>query len=127
MKYTKEERLEIGRRIYEGEIGRYQAAVEYNIHEHTARTYMRQYRDTNRLPAKRNATKYRAEPITKPVKPESDNLDLELGDYESMTKEELIREIVRSKIREARLKKGYEVKGDGAEKVFIPLGSKNTK
>ena len=42
MKYTKEERLEIGRRIYEGEIGRYQAAVEYNIHEHTARTYMRQ-------------------------------------------------------------------------------------
>ena len=44
-----------------------------------------------------------------------------------MTKEELIREIVRSKIREARLKKGYEVKGDGAEKVFIPLSSKNTK
>ncbi len=38
-----------------------------------------------------------------------------------MTKEELIREIVRCKIREARLKKGYEVKGNGAEKVFIPL------
>ena len=127
MKYTKEERLDIGRRIYEGEIGRYQAAVEYDIHEHTARTYMRQYRDTYQLPAKRNATKYRAEPVTNPVKRESGNLEHELEDYESMTKEELIREIVRSKIREARLKKGYEVKGDGVEKVFIPLGSKNTK
>ena len=44
-----------------------------------------------------------------------------------MTKDELILELVRSKIREARLKKGYEVKGDGTEKVFIPLSSKNTK
>ena len=44
-----------------------------------------------------------------------------------MSKEELIHELVRAKITEARLKKGYEVKGDGAEKIFIPLGSKNTK
>jgi transposase len=44
-----------------------------------------------------------------------------------MTKEELIKELVRARIREERLKKGYEVKGVGAEKVFIPLSSKNTK
>jgi len=50
-----------------------------------------------------------------------------LEEYEAMTKEELIQELVRSKIREARLKKGYEVKGDGREKVFIPLSNKNTK
>ena len=126
MKYTKAERLDIGRRIYEGEIGRYQAAIEYGIHEHTARTYMRLYRDTHKLPAKHTNA-----PICKPrlaeteIEPVSTDPDLEA--YASMTKEELIREIVRSKIREARLKKGYEVKGDGAEKVFIPLGSKNTK
>ena len=30
MKYTKEERLNIGRRIYNGEISRYQAAEEYD-------------------------------------------------------------------------------------------------
>ncbi len=126
MKYTKAERLDIGRRIYEGEIGRYQAAIEYGIHEHTARTYMRLYRDTHKLPAKHTNA-----PIRKPrlaeteIEPVSTDPDLEA--YASMTKEELIREIVRSKIREARLKKGYEVKGDGAEKVFIPLGSKNTK
>ena len=126
MKYTKAERLEIGRRIYEGEIGRYQAAVEYGIHEHTARTYMRLYRDTNKLQAKHASTSIRkhrlAEAETDPT-----SVDPDLEAYASMTKEELIREIVRSKIREARLKKGYEVKGDGAEKVFIPLGSKNTK
>ena len=31
MKYTKEERLDIGRRIYDGEMSRYEAAEEYGI------------------------------------------------------------------------------------------------
>ena len=52
MKYTHEERLEIGRRIYTGEISKYQAAAEYEINYQTARNYMRIYRDTNHLPAK---------------------------------------------------------------------------
>ena len=55
MKYTKEERLDIGRRIYESELSRYQAAEEYGISDQTARNYMRQYRDANQLPAKRGA------------------------------------------------------------------------
>ena len=123
MKYTHEERLEIGRRIYTGEISKYQAAAEYEINYQTARNYMRIYRDTNHLPAKSKTPGHK--PETGQTQPVITDPDLE--EYESMTKEELIREIVRSKIREARLKKGYEVKGDGAEKVFIPLGSKNTK
>ena len=41
MKYTHEERLEIGRRIYTGEISKYQAAAEYEINYQTARNYMR--------------------------------------------------------------------------------------
>ena len=126
MKYTEEERLDIGRRIYNGEIGKYQAAIEYGIHEHTARCYMRQYRDTYHLPPKSNSSWNRSKSEeTQPPKPVS--IDPDLEEYESMTKEELIQEIVRSKIREARLKKGYEVKGDGADKTFIPLSSKNTK
>ena len=125
MKYTREERLEIGRRIYEGEINRYQAAAEYGICETCARNYMRQYRSVNGLPAKEHGApnnKERKEGEPKPVV-----LDPGLEEYESMTKEELIQELVRAKSREARLKKGYEVKGVGAEKVFIPLSSKNTK
>ena len=41
MKYTHEERLEIGRRIYTGEISKYQAAAEYEINYQTARNYTR--------------------------------------------------------------------------------------
>ena len=52
MKYTKEQRLDIGRRIYYSEISRYEAAEEYGISEQTARNYMRMYRDVNRLPPK---------------------------------------------------------------------------
>ena len=41
-----------------------------------------------------------------------------------MTKEDLIIELVKARIAEARLKKGYEVKGDGS---VILYGSRNTK
>ncbi len=53
MKYTKEQRLDIGRRIYDGEPTRYEVAEEYEISGETARNYMRQYRDANRFPPKR--------------------------------------------------------------------------
>ena len=35
MKYTAEERLDIGRRIYNGEITRYEAAVQYGLFRKT--------------------------------------------------------------------------------------------
>ena len=40
MKYAKDERLDIGRRIYEGEMTRYQAAEVYGINDQTARRYL---------------------------------------------------------------------------------------
>ena len=36
MKYTKEQRLDIGRRIYDGEITKYDAAQQYDISHQTA-------------------------------------------------------------------------------------------
>lgn len=117
MKYTLEERLDIGRRIYNGEISRYQADEEYGISDQTARDYMRLYRSSEGLPPKRGQKKageavlFKAEPA-------------ELNKLESMTKEELIREVMRARIREARLKKGYEVKGDG---TVILYDIENTK
>ena len=50
MKYRLEERLDIGCRIYNGEISRYQAAEEYGISDQTARDYMRLYRSFEGLP-----------------------------------------------------------------------------
>ena len=44
MKYTKEQRLEIGRKIYESEITLYGAAVTYDISPYTARDYFRLYK-----------------------------------------------------------------------------------
>lgn len=116
MKYTKEQRLDIGRRIYYSEISRYEAAEEYGISEQTARNYMRMYRDVNRLPPKHGqrsigALSFKKEPV-------------ELDELKSMTKEELIQELIKARITEARLKKGYEVKGDG---TVILYASKTTK
>ena len=116
MKYTKEQRLDIGRRIYYSEISRYEAAEEYGISEQTARNYMRMYRDANRLPPKRgqrsiSALSFKEEPA-------------ELDELKSMTKEELLQELIKARITEARLKKGYEVKGDG---TVILYASKTTK
>ena len=117
MKYTKEERLDIGRRIYEGELSRYQAAEAFGISDQTARDYMRLYRDANQLPAKRG-TKGSIKSSSFQTAPAG------MEDLESMTKEQLIQELVKARITEARLKKGYEVKGDG---TVILYGSGNTK
>ena len=116
MKYTKEQRLEIGRRIYNGEISRYEAAEEYDINANTARDYMRLYRDANQLPPKHGQ---RAVGVLSFKKPPAD-----LDELNSMSKDELIQEVIKAKITEARLKKGYEVKGDG---TVILYASKTTK
>ena len=60
-----------------------------------------------------------------PVRNIEDKLDeFDLG---SMSKEELINELIKAKANELRAKKGYEVKGVGANKEFIPLSNKNSK
>ena len=117
MKYSKEERLNIGRQIYDGELSRYQAAEVYGVSDQTARNYMRLYRDVNQLPAKRGTHESIKAPSFKTA-------SVGMEDLESMTREQLIQEIVKARITEARLKKGYEVKGDG---TVILYGNKNTK
>ena len=116
MKYTKEERMDIGRRIYNGEISRYEAAEQYGINDQTARSYMRMYRDTNKLPPKRGKSSI--------ATPSFQKTPVGMEELESMTKEQLIQELVKARITEARLKKGYEVKGDG---TVILYGNRNTK
>ncbi len=116
MKYTKEQRLDIGRQIYDGQLSRYEAAERYGISDRTARDYMRLYRDANGLPPKHGerALKvpfFKSEPAS-------------MEEFKNMTKDELIMELVKARIAEARLKKGYEVKGDG---TVILYGSKNTR
>ena len=52
MKYTKQERVNICRRIYEGELIRSEAMEVYDISAFCARDYTRLYRICNHLPPK---------------------------------------------------------------------------
>ncbi len=122
MKYTREQRLEIGHRIYDGEITKFEAAEEYGISDQTARDYMRLYRDVNNLPPKRGSRS-----CLGIVRARSKPIPSGMEDLESMTREELIDALIMARINEARLKKGYMVEGVGAEKKYIPVGKKNTR
>ena len=118
MKYSKEQRIEIGRKIVETGRSCSDIAKEYGISDESARRCRIAYEESIIL----SPTPVRAS--EKGAKRESPLL---MEDYESMSKEELLHELMKSKINEARLKKGYMVKGDGAEKEYYLLNNKNTK
>ena len=111
MKYTKEERLDIGRRIYDGEIGRHQADEEYDIGEQTVRNYMRMYRELNRLHGRRSGKWIASAP-----KPLTDPVGME--EFESMTMEKLIMELLKARIAETRRKR-LRGNGDPSNMSFI--------
>lgn len=111
---TKEERLAIGKRVHDGELTVHKAAVEYDVPEKTIRRWVAQYRDSIG----------KKEPSKKSV---NNVLSNERAAYENMTKEELIRELILSKANELRAKKGYEVRGVGANKEFITSDEENSK
>lgn len=120
MKYSKEERLDIGRKIYVGELTLAGAAMEYEINYYTAREYLRLYKASIGLSIpSEHRIKGNQDDILKPT--------AERIRYEGMSRGELIDEIIKAKVNEARAKKGYEVKGDGRFKEFRPIGNKNTK
>lgn len=54
-----------------------------------------------------------------------DKIDISV--YQNMTKDELIDELILAKANELRAKKGYEVRGVGANKEFVILNNKNSK
>ena len=122
MKYTKEQRLDIAKSVYDGELTVEQAAVKYGLNPSSVKGYLRLYRAETGLPARTGRKNARA--ATQPVPTPRDS---SLNEYESMSKEELIDALVTARINEARLKKGYTVKGSGAEKEYLPIDNENIK
>ena len=125
MKYSKEERLEVGRKIHESGLSNLNAGIMFGISEESARRYRILYEQSQGI--KHDSSRAHKCPVDTaalitPGEPMSSS-----DDYSSMTRDELIEELMKSKIREARLKKGYLVKGVGADKEYILLDSKNTK
>lgn len=90
MKYRVEERMDIGRRIYNDEMSCQGAADLYGINKHTAKRYLWLYRDTNGLAPKKG----RRESLSRNVAKRASSLSGDMADYESMTREELIQELV---------------------------------
>ncbi len=123
-KYTLEERLEIGRQIYSHQLTVNEAAVKYDINHYTARDYMRYYRDKNNLPAMNSLYAKSQVPASTEPKPKK---YVKYDDLESLSKEELIDEVIKARVEAERTKKGYKVKGDGQEKEFINLNNTNSK
>ena len=130
----KEQRIAIAKEIVDGSLSSREAAEKYGISKslaairislfiHTAK-YATDYRRENGLPVRTSTPRT---PETKAIMLKSSNDSFHLEDYQSMTKDQLIEELIKSKINEARAKKGYEVKGDGQNKEFISLSSKNSK
>ena len=79
---------------------------------------MRLYRDVNNLPPKNRIQK--EQPI---VKISTHSSQPDLSEYEVMTKKEL----VKSQIQQARLKKGYKVKGVGVDRTVTVFDNWNMK
>ena len=119
MGYTKEQRIDIGRQIYTGEISKRAAMDKYDICQTTAENYVVAYKDANGIPVYRRSTGSSIKFV--------DTHDCDLEMYQSMSKEELIQALILSKANELRAKKGYEVKGVGQKKEFISLSNKNSK
>ena len=103
MLYTLEERMNIGRQIHDGQLTRHTAAEKYGISHWTAKDYCKLYRDTYKLPPRKAGPKTY---VSIQTQQETIAQPKGLEDYESMTKEELIQELILSKINEARAKKG---------------------
>lgn len=121
MKYNKHKQMDIGMQIYNGEMTCQQAAEIFGVSLQSAKRYLKQYRKMHDLPPKHEKEKEYASTVQI-----VDSVNT-LEDYEGMTKEELIHELIRAKINEERAKKGYVVKGVGAQKEYILLSNRNTK
>ena len=119
MKYTEEERLDIGRRMYLREITYKEAMEIYGLSESAAHKYMADYKRAHSIPLGNSGGSERTTPSMK------SSPDMEA--YMAMSKEELINELILAKANELRAKKGYEVKGVGANKEYTSLNNKNTK
>ena len=131
MKYSKEQRIDIGRQVYTHELSRLEASRKYEVSNSSLDVYVSMYKLSSGIQTQNarvtisNKTDKTDKKDQKPKEETSGAWDIE--SYRAMSKEELINELIRAKVNEARAKKGYEVKGDGANKEFISLSRKNSK
>lgn len=121
MKYSKDERIDIGRQVVTQELTRQEAMIKYNIGNTSMDRYIHLYKESAGIPTN--------QPIASSKQSMSTNSSTlsDIDTYMAISKEELINKLIKAKANEFRAKKGYEVKGVGASKEFVSLNNKNTK
>ena len=119
-------RIDIGRDIYTSGMSCADAMAKYNLSHGSVERYVSMYKVENGIKGTRSLSCENPAPkqLSK-ARQATSNYDIE--SYKAMSKEELIDELIRAKVNEARAKKGYEVKGDGANKEYSSLSNKNFK
>ena len=125
MKYTLDERINIGRQVVTHELTRTEAMFKYQISSTCMDNYISLYKESAGIPTKQTIHLPKESGITRSVTTNTTPLDIDA--YMAMSKEELINELIKAKANELRSKKGYEVKGVGANKEYISLNNKNMK
>ena len=111
MKYTIQERLNIGAEYFNSNVTSKELQKKYGITRSTLNNYARMYRDSI------NATERKSEYVRIPK-------DTRYSEY---SKDQLVTELIKKDIEIERLKKGYQVKGVGASKEFVTISDANTK
>ena len=122
MKVPKEEKLILVEKLKSGEMNIHQVMKEYGVSRSCVYTWLQK----SLLPEKPKV--YKPSPNKKKVVElvkKEDEIDISV--YQNMTKDELIDELILAKANELRAKKGYEVRGVGANKEFIFLNNKYSK
>lgn len=111
---TKEERLAIGKLVHDGELTKREASEKCDVPERTIARWVIEYKESNGIERRirKSPTKVRSNERTA---------------YENMTRDELIDALILAKANELRAKKGYEVRGVGADKEFIISNEESSK
>ncbi len=126
MKYTRQERIEIGRDVYTSGMSCTEAMSKYGLSHGSIERYVSMYKEANGIKGTRSLSNENPAPRNTSNGHKMTS-DYDIDSYMAMSKEELIDELIRAKVSEARAKKGYEVKGDGANKEFNSLSIRNSK
>ena len=91
MKLTKEERLPVGKMLHEGSLSYKDCMEKYGVSRSACSNWVREYRQINGIPPKATM---------------GARAGMGQSDYGSMTKSQLLVELMRKDIEVARLKKG---------------------
>ena len=124
MVLTKSGRIEVGKKVHEGEMSGVQAAVKYGVSTTSVYRWVFAYRKSAGLLTEEAP---KPQSTSKPLGVPAASAAANPPEYEAMERDELIRELMKKDIEVARLKKGYSVKGGGSEKEYVTSSGSSTK